>query len=175
MVSNKTRCTYNVSLWCVRIATAAMEKHYVLNIMSMHQHPCLSNPAYKLHILCIVILHVWPVWLYPIFPHYLINSTIFRKNVPNIKCVFWFSLQIYLKHFSFQKEGSEILSSIYKHLHIKCQSSCQILIKFEFSWQIFETSIKIKFHQNLSSGSQVFLCGQTDKVNRHFSQFCKHT
>jgi len=87
MASNKKQCTYNVSLWCVRIATASMEKRYVLNVISMHQHPCLSNLAYKLHILCITICHVWPVWLYPTSQHYLIKSTIFRKNLLNIKNV----------------------------------------------------------------------------------------
>jgi hypothetical protein len=30
---------------------------------------------------------VWPVWLYRIFPHYLINVTIFRKMSLNIKCL----------------------------------------------------------------------------------------
>jgi len=44
--------------------------------------------------------HLWPVWIYSIFPHYLINGTIFEKIV-NLKCLFWFSLQVCLKHFSF--------------------------------------------------------------------------
>jgi len=35
-----------------------------------------------------------PVQLYKIFPHYLINGTIFLKKLLNIKCVFWFSLQL---------------------------------------------------------------------------------
>ena len=39
------RCVYNVTLWCVRLATAALEKHYVLNIKSMYQYPCHSNPV----------------------------------------------------------------------------------------------------------------------------------
>ena len=34
---------------------------------------------------------LWPVQLYNIFPHYLINSTILEKRM-NIKCVFWFAL-----------------------------------------------------------------------------------
>jgi hypothetical protein len=36
--------------------------------------------------------HLWPIWLYHIFPYFLINGTI---------CMFWFYLQICLKHFSF--------------------------------------------------------------------------
>ena len=35
-------------------------------------------------------------------------------------------------------------------------------MKLEFSGQIFKKSSNIKFHKNLSSGSQVVSCGQTD-------------
>jgi hypothetical protein len=38
---------------------------------------------------CVVLYsHLWPVWLYHIFPHYLINGTIFGKKIPNRKYVF---------------------------------------------------------------------------------------
>ena len=36
--------------------------------------------------------HFWPVWLYHIFPHYLINGTVLGENLLNIKCVFLFSV-----------------------------------------------------------------------------------
>ena len=36
--------------------------------------------------------HLCPAPIY-IFPHYLINGTIFGKKLRNTKCVFWFSLQ----------------------------------------------------------------------------------
>ena len=42
-----------------------------------------------------------PVWLHHIFRYYLINGTSFKKKLLNIKCVFWFSLHLLLKHFSF--------------------------------------------------------------------------
>ena len=50
-----------------------------------------------------------------------------------------------------------------------------ILMKLEFSRQIFEESSRIKFNQNHSSGSRVVLCGQTDghEANSRFSQFCE--
>jgi len=39
--------------------------------------------------------HLWPAPLYKIFPHYLINGKISeKKKLLNIKCVFWFSLQL---------------------------------------------------------------------------------
>jgi len=37
---------------------------------------------------------LWPLFLYKIFPHYLINGTISGKKLLNIKCVFWFSVQL---------------------------------------------------------------------------------
>jgi hypothetical protein len=42
----------------------------------------------------VLYCHLWSVLLYRIFPHYLINGTIFGKKLLNIKCVFWFSLQL---------------------------------------------------------------------------------
>jgi hypothetical protein len=35
-------------------------------------------------------------------------------------------------------------------------------MKLEFSRQIFEKNLNIKFHKNPYSGSRVVLCGQTD-------------
>ena len=41
-------------------------------------------------------------------------------------------------------------------------NSCPILMKLEFSRHFFERYKNIKFHDNLSSGSRVVLCGQKD-------------
>jgi hypothetical protein len=38
-------------------------------------------------------------------------------------------------------------------------------MKFEFSGQSFEKYSNIQFHENLSSGSRVFPCEQTDATN----------
>ena len=40
-------------------------------------------------------------------------------------------------------------------------NSCQILLKLEFSQQIFEVASNTKFHWNLSIGSQVVQCRRT--------------
>ena len=49
-----------------------------------------------------------------------------------------------------------------KRLHVK-YPFCRILMKFEISRQISEKKVlNVKFHQNLSSGSRVVPCGQTD-------------
>jgi hypothetical protein len=37
---------------------------------------------------------LWSVWLYYIFPHYLINGMILKKKILNIKRAFCFSLQV---------------------------------------------------------------------------------
>jgi hypothetical protein len=54
---------------------------------------------------------------------------------------------------------------------------CQILMKLEYSRQIFEKSSNTKLHGNPSSGSGFFHAnGQTDghdEVNSRFSQFCE--
>ena len=39
---------------------------------------------------------------------------------------------------------------------------CQILMKLEFSKQIFEKFWNIKFNENPSSGNRVVPCGRTD-------------
>jgi hypothetical protein len=53
--------------------------------------------------------------------------------------------------------------------------SCRILMKREFSRQIFEEHSNIKFHQNPFSGSRVVACGQTEghEANSRFSKFCE--
>jgi hypothetical protein len=60
--------------------------------------------------------------------------------------------------------------------------SCHILMKLEFSRQIFEKYSNIKFHEIPFSGSRDFPCGRTDgetgmktdrydEANSDFSQF----
>ena len=49
-----------------------------------------------------------------------------------------------------------------KRLHVKHPFFCRILMKFEYSRQIFEKVLNIKFYQNPSFGSRVVRCGQTD-------------
>jgi len=37
---------------------------------------------------CAKLRHLWPVWLYRIFPTHFINGTILGKTLLKIKCVF---------------------------------------------------------------------------------------
>ena len=48
---------------------------------------------------------------------------------------------------------------------------CQILMKFEFSRPFFEKLLKIKFHDNPSSGNRVAPCGRTD-MTKLIVAFC---
>jgi len=49
--------------------------------------------------------------------------------------------------------------------------SCPILIKFEFSRQIFEKSSNIKFDENLPSGRRAVPCGRKDRRTDRHLQF----
>jgi hypothetical protein len=70
------------------------------------------NLARKLHLFCAALCcHLWPVWLYWIFRHYLAHSKIFRKQITEQQMCFdfpyTFSLQ---KNFPLHEEFSTILS-----------------------------------------------------------------
>ena len=45
----------------------------------------------------VLYCHLRPAPLYHIFPHYLINGTNLGKKLLNIKCVFWFCVQLCVK------------------------------------------------------------------------------
>jgi len=63
--------------------------------------------------------HLWPVWLYNIFPHYLINGTILWGGgggwveLLHIKCVFWFSLQLLSETFLSLRSGWDMIKNVY--------------------------------------------------------------
>jgi len=133
--------------------------------------------AYYCH-LC--YCHLWPVWLYEVFPHYLIKGMIFGKELLNIKCVSRTSLQLTSETFFTQvRVQRNIIINLYTGLMSNTRYSCQIPMKLEFSKQIFEENSNIKFHENPSSGRQVVQRGRTDgRTDRHernnrFSKYCQ--
>jgi len=90
------QCTNNVTLRRVRAAIVALEKQSVLHIHCV----CLWTYVSCTQCACTIFSSV-AFRLYSIFPHYIINGTIFgKKNLLNIKCVFWFPVKR-LKQFSF--------------------------------------------------------------------------
>ena len=80
----------------------------------------LSYPACKAHAL---YCHLWHIWLY----HFLFSTLYYKRRdfqegkVVSIQDVFWFSLQVCLKHFSFWEEFSEMLSLMHTGLQLSCR------------------------------------------------------
>ena len=101
-------------------------------------------------------------------PPHIINSTIFGgcggwgEELLNSESLLWFSLQFLCETFAILRR-TERDTTI--HIFVLRQSNCysgQILMKLEFSRQIFEKYWNIKFHENLWSGRRVVSCGRTD-------------
>jgi len=116
-ISEKDRQgAYNVTLRCVLVTTVAMEKQWSVRNLCVCVRS-LSYPACNSHTL---YCHLLPAQLYNIFPHYLINVTIFEKQLRNIKCVFLFSIQLLSETFFILRitEG-DIIKNV-------CWSSCKV-------------------------------------------------
>jgi len=95
-----------------------------------------------MHSACATYCHLWPVRVYHTFPQYHTNGTIFRRRLMNIKCMFWFSLQVFFfEPLLILRKQSKILSQTESGLHIKYQL---LLLDFKQTW-IFLTD----FHKIL--------------------------
>ena len=113
------------------------------------------------------------------FPHYLINNTIFRGKLLNIKCVFWFFSTTLSETLLIRRRIEGNIISLHKY-------SCKVPFILVSSyctgtWCFLDRFSKnfwnIKFHGNLSScGGELFHAdGQTGmtKLDSRFSQFFK--
>ena len=119
--------------------------------------------------------HLWPVRLYSIFPHYLINGAIFENVLLNIKCVLIFSTTFVWNVSHSKKNWASFDQKSILTFRYSTSYSCPSLIKLESSQQIFEKYSSFKFNENPSSGSQVVPCEQTDvtKLTVAFRNFAK--
>ena len=70
------QCTYNVTLRRIRAAIVAVEKHWVLQNLSV----CICNLWYPACDVREPYFHLWPAPFYNIFPRFFISSTIFEKK-----------------------------------------------------------------------------------------------
>ena len=126
----------------------------------------------------VLYCHLWPVWLYLIFPHYLINGMISVEKLFITKCVFDCLCNFCLRIFHSEKnrarfDQKHILVFMWSTIYIS-----QILVKIEFSRRIFQKYSNIK--KPWKSVQWKPRCsmrtdGQTDmtKPSSLFSQFCE--
>ena len=132
----------------------------------------LRYPAWNLHAPCVICSLPGSTH---IFPLYIIESTIFGKKwLLNMKCVFWFALTIYLKHFSFYEEMCEMWSKMNT-------SSCKAPFIVRLQWNLNfldKCSKNIQMSNCMKirpAGAELFLAevrtDRHDKVNSRFSQF----
>ena len=69
----------------------------------------------------LIMLSTRPLWLYQLFPHYLIKDTIFAKIVFNIKLVFRFSTQLSSENcFILGTNKRDTITEAYTVLDVKC-------------------------------------------------------
>jgi hypothetical protein len=114
----------------------------------------------------VLYCHLWPVWFYHIFPHYLIHGTIFEKELLDIKFMLWFTPKRLSETFLIPRRiQRDIIVNV---LLPSCKVPIilvYVLIRLEFSRHIFEKYRNIKLRENLSIGSRIVPCGQTDMMS----------
>ena len=132
----------------------------------------LRYPASNAHVL---YCHLWPVRLYNITKHYLINMIFRGKNLLKIKRVFWLSLRLLPQTFLTPRTQWDMIK-MYIGLHVKYP-----LFLLDFNNTLifltdFEKYSNTKFQENPSSGSRDVPCGQTDRhdeAKSRYPQFCE--
>ena len=124
----------------------------------------LSYPTHKVHVL-LLYCQLWSVWLYHIFSHssYRIR---FLENLLNVKCVFWFSLQLLFTTLpTVRRTELNTVTNVHMSSH---KVSIIILVRLEWNSNFLIQFLKIysnmNFHERLSSGSQFVPCRQTDMM-----------
>jgi len=97
----------------------------VLHILSMRLWPQLPSmqSAYT-----VLDWHLWPVWLF-FFSNYFTKSPIFKKKQNTEKCVFWFSVQSFMKYFY---SKNNLTRYYYKYKNIGQSSSKVPVIVSDF-------------------------------------------
>ena len=132
----------------VRVTIVAVEKQIFCACVCGLRYPACTAHVPNCHLL--------PVPLYNIFPHYLTNGTILGQKLLNIKCVFWFSVQLLSETFLILRRIQWDIINLY-------WSSRKVPVTVvRFDWYM---------NENSSSWSPVFPWRQTDgndEANSHF-------
>ena len=124
---------------CVRATIVAVETQWVSHKLSA----CICSLRYPARNAHAPYCRLWPAPLQNIFPHYLINGTIFEKNVLNIKYVFY----VFLQHLSetfliLRRNERDMTKNIYRSscnvpdILVRFYSNMNILDKFSRNTQI---------------------------------------
>jgi hypothetical protein len=133
----------------VRVTTVAVEKQCDIFLCVLCVGVDAQARAFAWPRVALLIQHatrvryiVWPLWLHHIFRHYLINGMIFGKTLPNIKCVFWFSLRLWFEKFLILRINQrDIVINV-------ATSSCKvpvIIVGFEWTLNFLDTFSKTDY------------------------------
>ena len=119
----------NVTLRRVRATTVAVEKQYYIGLFWVtecsHSYPvCNALAPY---------CHLWPVRLYSIFAHYVINGRILENSYWTQNVCFDFLHNICMKRFFILRRTEQDQKCILVFMW-STSYSCQTLMVFEFSW-----------------------------------------
>jgi hypothetical protein len=143
-------------------------EYYILwvCICSFRYSPCNVHAPYCL---------LWSTPLYNIFPHYIIRGTNFEgEKMLNVKCVFWFSLQL-------SSEAFLNLRRIQRHNSINvfwfpCKSPIT-LVTFWRNLNFLDNYRKILKMSNFMKirpvGDEMSHAAGHDETDTHFSKFCE--
>ena len=105
-------CVRNVTLRRVRVTVGccrkAIRNYYMFWV-------CVCSFSYPARTVHAPYRRLWPVRLYVIFPHCLVNVVTFGKKLLNIKCVSWFSVQLLFKTFLIlRRDEPDSIISVHK-------------------------------------------------------------
>ena len=98
-------------------------------VVSVTQHAKHMHPIILPSLACIAPMH---------FSTYLINGTIFRKMLLNITCIFICSTKTVRNISLFNKNSVRYYHGRSQIFMLHTHDACQILIKLEYSQQIFK-------------------------------------
>ena len=99
--------------------------------------------------------YLWPVWLYSIFPHYLINGTIFGKKIIELEIRVLISCALRSETFLIlRRTERDMVKNVYLMLVVFNEAGLSLSDCRKFS--------NIKFNVNSSCGNPAVPCGRTD-------------
>jgi hypothetical protein len=130
-------------------------KSNILNICLVYPPCCVILPP----VVCLSVLY---------FSHYLNNGMISGKSLLNIKCMFWFTLQLLFETFLISRRIQQDIK-----VHRSSYKVPILLVTFELNMNYFDsTSSDIKFLNKLySAGLSCYMWtdGWKAKTYSHFS------